>query len=240
MTDLRLQIRVVPAIAEIPAAAWDACAGATPHNPSVKPEDEDKSSLLSTQGYLPNPFILHDFLLCLEQSKSVGGRTGWQPHHLIAETGDGAVLGVAPCYLKSHSRGQYVFDHGWAEAYENAGGRYYPKLQVAVPFTPVTGPRLLARPGDAADAVRGALADGLADHTRRHGLSSAHISFLTEAEWRMLGGKGFLQRTDQQFHWDNPGYATFEDFLDALASAKAQGSPRAPRGAARPASRSTD
>jgi len=221
MTDLRLQIRLVPAIADIPAAAWDACAGTAPFSdPAVALKDEDRSPSLSTRGYPSNPFISHDFLLCLEQSDSVGGRTGWQPHHLIAETEDGTLLGAAPCYLKNHSRGEYVFDHGWADAYERAGGRYYPKLQVAVPFTPVTGPRLLARPGVEAEAVRGALADGLAEITRRSRLSSAHVSFLTEAEWRLLGGKGFLQRTDQQFHWDNPGYATFDDFLDALASRK--------------------
>ncbi len=142
------------------------------------------------------------------------------PRHLVAETAENGIIGVAPTYLKAHSRGEYVFDHGWADAYEQAGGNYYPKLQVAVPFTPVTGPRLLARPGPQQEAVASALGDALAELTRRHRLSSAHLTFLTEPEWRMLGDKGFLQRTDQQFHWDNAGYATFEDFLTALSSRK--------------------
>jgi hypothetical protein len=129
-------------------------------------------------------------------------------------------LGATPCYVKSHSRGEYVFDHGWAEAFERAGGDYYPKLQVAVPFTPAAGPRLLARPGQLAKAVRGGLADALVEITTASGLSSAHITFLTEPEWRALGERGFLLRNDQQFHWENPGYASFEGFLTALASRK--------------------
>jgi predicted N-acyltransferase len=159
-------------------------------------------------------------LLSLEQSASVGGRTGWQPRHLLAETPDGALVGAAPCYVKTHSRGEYVFDHGWAEAFERAGGDYYPKLQVAVPFTPVTGPRLLARPSPLADAVRGGLADALTEITTASDLSSAHVTFLTAPEWRLLGERGYLQRTDQQFHWENEGYATFDDFLAALSSRK--------------------
>ena len=123
-----LRVRVVPAIADIPAASWDACAG-----PGA--------------GAATNPFTRHAFLAALESSKSATARTGWQPQHLVAETADGAVIGVAPCYLKSHSRGEYVFDRGWAEAYERAGGSYYPKLQVCVPFTPATGRRLIAAPG---------------------------------------------------------------------------------------------
>jgi predicted N-acyltransferase len=122
--------------------------------------------------------------------------------------------------VKSHSQGEYVFDHGWAEAFERAGGQYYPKLLVAVPFTPATGPRLLARSGPLADQIRGALADALAEITTASELSSAHVNFLTEAEWTLLGRRGYLQRTDQQFHWENAGYATFEDFLTALASRK--------------------
>ena len=204
---VELNIRIASSLTEIPAAVWDACAGA----PSTE---------LSTRGQPPNPFVSHAFLSSLEQSKSVGARTGWQPQHLIAETADGEVLGVAPCYAKSHSQGEYVFDHGWAEAFERAGGDYYPKLQVAVPFTPVTGPRLLARPGPVADSVRGALGDALAQVTKANGLSSAHVTFLTKEEWDLLGDRGYLQRTDQQFHWENEGYATFEDFLAALNSRK--------------------
>ncbi len=139
---------------------------------------------------------------------------------MLAEDSSGALLGCAPCYVKSHSRGEYVFDHGWAEAFERAGGDYYPKLQVAVPFTPVTGPRLLARPGPLAQAVRGGLADALAEITQSNDLSSAHVTFLTEPEWRLLGERGFLQRTDQQFHWENAGYATFDEFLSQLSSRK--------------------
>jgi predicted N-acyltransferase len=159
-------------------------------------------------------------LSSLEASFSVGERTGWQPRHLLVEAADGSLLGAAPCYVKSHSRGEYVFDQGWAEAFERAGGDYYPKLQVAVPFTPVTGPRLLARPGPLAEAVRGALADALVEITTASELSSAHVTFLTEPEWRALCERGFLQRTDQQFHWENAGYASFDDFLGRLASRK--------------------
>src|SRR4051812_41032245 len=139
-----LRIRIAQSLGEVPAAAWDACAAG--EQASTKPD---------------NPFVSHAFLVSLEQSRSVGGRTGWQPQHLLLETSEGDLVGAAPCYLKSHSKGEYVFDHGWADAFERAGGDYYPKLQVAVPFTPVTGPRLLARPGPLANDVRVALADAL-------------------------------------------------------------------------------
>ena len=215
MTDNPIRVRIAPSLATIPAARWDASAGA------AQVLDEDNlSPQLSTRGYTGNPFVSHTFLYALEQANCVGGRTGWQPRHLIAEAADGRLLGCAPCYVKTHSQGEYVFDQGWAEAYERAGGDYYPKLQVAVPFSPVTGPRLLAEPGPLADRVRGALADALAEITTASELSSAHVTFLTEAEWTALGQRGFLQRTDQQFHWQNAGYATFEDFLSALASRK--------------------
>ena len=222
----QLSVRMVQSLAEVPAAAWDACAGGAPACPSglalnIKLTSEDNSSAqLSTRGHPYNPFVSHAFLASLEASLSVGGRSGWQPRHLLAEDGVGVLVGAAPCYVKSHSRGEYVFDHGWAEAFERAGGSYYPKLQVAVPFTPVPGPRLLARPGPLADAVRGGLAEALAEITSGNDLSSAHVTFLTEPEWQMLGERGFLQRTDQQFHWENAGYATFDDFLAALASRK--------------------
>jgi predicted N-acyltransferase len=135
-------------------------------------------------------------------------------------SGGGGIIGVAPCYLKSHSRGEYVFDRGWAEAYEHAGGSYYPKLQVAVPFTPATGRRLMVAPGADVDVTRSALARGLIELARLRDASSAHVTFMTEAEWRALGDAGFLLRTDQQFHWENAGFATFEDFLAALSSRK--------------------
>lgn len=193
-------VKVVPRIAEIDARAWDDCANP---NPTTF-----------------NPFLAYDFLKALEDAGTVGGRTGWIPQHLALEDGAGGVAGVVPCYLKSHSQGEYVFDHGWAEAYERAGGDYYPKLQAAVPFTPVPGRRLLVKPGPDAEASETLLAAGAVELTRRLGISSLHITFLSEAEWSRLGAMGFLQRTDQQFHWQNKGYQTFDDFLGSLASRK--------------------
>ncbi len=139
---------------------------------------------------------------------------------MIAETTDGTVAGVVPCYLKSHSRGEYVFDRGWAEAYERAGGSYYPKLQVSVPFTPATGRRLLVRPSPDAERVREGLTAGLIELCRMHGASSVHLTFLPEAESAFLTEHKFLHRTDQQFHWENGGYATFDAFLEALSARK--------------------
>jgi predicted N-acyltransferase len=200
-----LRIRIIPEIGALAAQDWDSCA-----NPAAQAE---------SQVYPYNPFTSHAFLSALEASDSAVARTGWQPQHLVAETGDG-VLGVVPCYLKSHSRGEYVFDAGWAEAYERAGGRYYPKLQVCVPFTPATGRRLLVAPGVQADAIRTALAKGLVEFCRMREASSVHVTFAPQDEARLLGEYGFLQRNDQQFHWENGGYASFEDFLGALAARK--------------------
>ena len=220
MTDIELRIRIAHSLAEVRPADWDACADdGLASQVKLTPED-NLSPMLSTRGQVDNPFITHCFLSSLEASFSVGGRTGWQPRHLLAEGPDGTLVGAAPCYVKTHSRGEYVFDHGWAEAFEHAGGDYYPKLQVAVPFTPVTGPRLLVRLGPQAQAVRGGLADALVEIATTNELSSAHVTFLTEPEWRLLGERGFLQRNDQQFHWENQGYASFDDFLAALASRK--------------------
>jgi predicted N-acyltransferase len=218
MTKPDIQVRIVKAISEVPADAWDACAADLSIAKAI--HEDNLSPKLSTRGQVSNPFVSHAFLLACEQSYSVGGRSGWQPRHLLVENANGALLGAAPCYVKSHSRGEYVFDQGWAEAFERAGGDYYPKLQVAVPFTPVTGPRLLVRPGPSADAIFVTLADALAEITTASELSSAHVTFLPEAEWDALGKRGFLQRTDQQFHWHNTGYATFDDFLAALSSRK--------------------
>jgi predicted N-acyltransferase len=226
MTDFELRIRITQSLAEVPARAWNMCAGeavevATQPKPELKSTAGDNlCPILSTRGNTLNPFVSHEFLSSLEASQSVGGRTGWQPRHLLAEDATGELVGVAPCYIKMHSRGEYVFDHSWAEAFERAGGDYYPKLQVAVPFTPVTGPRLLARAGLEADAVRGALADALVEVTTAGELSSAHVTFLTKDEWQMLGERNFLRRTDQQFHWENADYDSFDDFLAALASRK--------------------
>src|SRR3954447_13017596 len=168
--DRELRIRVLPAIADVPAAAWDACA-----NPSSNSEE---------QAY--NPFISHAFLSALEASGSATARTGWQPQHLIAETEAGAVLGAVPAYLKSHSRGEYVFDAGWAEAYERAGGRYYPKVQVAAPFTPASGRRLLVAPGEGAEDIRQGLGSGLIELARLREASSVHVTFAPENEWQVL------------------------------------------------------
>src|SRR5579864_608536 len=217
MAEIEIRIRIAQSLADIPAAAWDACAGKS----DIKVKYEDNLSPdLSTRRQVDNPFISHDFLSSLEESLSVGPRTGWQPRHLLAEAADGTLLGAAPCYVKGHSRGEYVFDAGWAEAFEHAGGDYYPKLQVSVPFTPVTGPRLLARPCPLTEQVRGALADALVEIATGNGLSSVHVTFATEPEWRLLGERGYLQRNDQQFHWENGGYTTFDEFLSQLSSRK--------------------
>jgi predicted N-acyltransferase len=207
----------VRAIAQISAAEWDACA-----NPHAASGSGGHSSLTQStcEDEKFNPFISHAFLAALETSKSVGGHSGWLPQHLVLRDSENAVAAVAPCYLKSHSRGEYVFDYGWAEAYERAGGSYYPKLQVAVPFTPATGRRLLVRPCAKQDEIRRALAGGLVELCRIDEASGVHVTFAAEDEYRFLGGLGFLQRTDQQFHWDNPGYNSFDDFLAALAARK--------------------
>lgn len=193
-------IKVVGAIADVPAAAWDACAAPEP------------ATL--------NPFLLHGFLKALETSGSVSGRSGWTPQHLVLEDAAGTVLGVAPAYAKTHSQGEYIFDHGWADALERAGGSYYPKLQLAVPFTPVPGRRLLVRLGPDAEHHEALLASGVAELTRRQGWSSAHITFLSKGEWERLAKLGFLQRTGKQYHWANAGYSSYDDFLGSLASRK--------------------
>src|SRR3569833_2913154 len=217
MTDSPLRLRVISNIAEVDAAAWDACAnpaaGTTP--PFASKQAEPVSEELPY-----NPFISHAFLHALEASSSAVARAGWQPQHIVAEGADGAVIGAVPCYLKSHSRGEYVFDRGWAEAYERAGGQYYPKLQVSVPFTPAGGRRLLVRPSPGAGKIRDGLIAGLLELCRRHDASSVHFTFLTEPDWKALVGHGFLHRTDQQFHWENEGYASFDAFLEALSARK--------------------
>jgi uncharacterized protein len=210
-----VRVTAVRAIGEIKAAAWNACAQAHPMC-----EEPTQSASSSVQDRVLNPFVSHSFLSALEASKSVGGHSGWDVQHVLVQAADGTLLASAPCYLKSHSRGEYVFDHGWAEAYARAGGSYYPKLQVAVPFTPATGPRLLVRPSPQADEIRRLLAAGLADLCRIDRASGVHVTFATESEYHFLGSLGFLQRMDQQFHWENQGYASFDEFLTALASRK--------------------
>ena len=213
-----LRVQVVDAIGVVGAAAWDGCAN--PAAAAACKADESPTAQDLDQENIYNPFISHDFLSVLEESHSVGGRSGWHVQHLLVTTSDGALIAAAPCYLKSHSRGEYVFDRGWAEAYERAGGSYYPKLQVAVPFTPATGRRLLVRPGPEAASARQALAHGLLELCRHDSTSGVHVTFATEPEFRFLGELGFLQRNDQQFHWQNASYGSFDDFLGALASRK--------------------
>ena len=197
-----VEITALASLSDIPARDWDACAC---------PE--------AAEGGRPrDPFTTHRFLSALERSGSVGPGSGWQPRYLVARTGSQAIA-VAPLYAKGHSQGEYIFDHNWAHAYEQAGGRYYPKFQVAVPFTPATGRRLLTRPGW--DEIgRAALVQGAIQLTESHGLSSLHITFCTEEEAEAGAEMGLLHRVTQQFHWENRGYASFEDFLASLSSRK--------------------
>src|SRR5438128_4571519 len=199
-----ITLEAVASISAIPAAEWDACA-----NPGADFPNASKPYY--------NPFVSHAFFAAAEASGSATPRTGWGARHLIAKLDD-KIVGVVPCYLKSHSQGEYVFDRGWADAYERAGGRYYPKLQASVPFTPATGPRLLIRNGVDKNEIGGALASGLIALCDATSASSAHVTFAREAEWKLLAAHGFLQRTDQQFHWHNQAYGSFEDFLATLNS----------------------
>jgi predicted N-acyltransferase len=199
--------RPVPSIAAIDAAVWDACA-----NPPGRLFEE-------AEGERFNPFLTHAFLNALELSGSVGGRSGWAPAHVTVEDARGRTVAAAPCYLKSHSQGEYVFDHAWADAYERAGGRYYPKLQVAVPFTPVNGRRLLVA-ADAPSGAREALIGALRELRRETKASSIHATFPTAEDADRLASAGFLIRTGEQFHFFCDGFATFDAFLAALASRK--------------------
>jgi predicted N-acyltransferase len=194
------EVRVHTSLADIGHEAWDACN--------------------SAQDYAANPFTCFDFLQALEESGSVSARTGWLPRHLSVQDASGEVAGVMPLYVKSHSQGEYVFDHAWAQAYMRAGGRYYPKLQCAVPFTPATGPRLIAREGPHREAVQDILLAGARAVCVEAGASSLHVTFPLEAEWRRMGEDGLLLRQDQQYHWVNAGYASFDDFLAALSSGR--------------------
>lgn len=201
MGDTELDITVLSSLAEIPARDWDACA--CPEAADGRPDD---------------PFTTHRFLKALEDSGSVGPGTGWEPHHLAVRAG-GEVIAVAPLHAKSHSQGEYVFDHSWANAYEGAGGRYYPKLQIAVPFTPATGRRFLTRPGHETMG-RAALVQGAVQIAAENGLSSLHITFCTEGEADAGQKMGLLHRIGQQFHWENASYPDFDAFLAQLSSRK--------------------
>ncbi len=184
--------RIAQGVASIAPEAWDACAGTA------------------------NPFVGHAFLAALEESGSVGGRSGWQSLPVVIDGPDGAPAAIAPAYAKAHSQGEYVFDHAWADAWERAGGAYYPKLQIAAPFSPVPGPRLLLRDRAMAPALIGAL-EAMTDQS---GLSSAHATFIAPDEVALFEAAGWLIRQGTQFHWRNEGYADFDGFLGALASRK--------------------
>ena len=194
---LKPAVTVARRIAEIGREAWDACAAPT-----------------------GNPFVRYDFLDALEVTDCAVARTGWGPTHLAVHDDQDRVAAVMPLYRKSHSQGEYIFDHAWADAYERAGGQYYPKLLSAAPFTPATGPRLLVRPDVDPDEARRFLLGGALSLCERYGTSSLHINFPSEAEWRWLGEQGLALREGQQYHWENRGYATFEDFLAALSSGR--------------------
>jgi hypothetical protein len=185
-------VRLQNGVAEINAASWDHCAGAD------------------------NPFVSHAFLAALENSGSATAKAGWQPIPIIIEGADGGLAGATPAYAKSHSQGEYIFDHSWADAYARAGGRYYPKLQIAVPFSPVPGPRLLTDD----DGVAAALIRGAETVVEKHGLSSAHATFIDARDCVRFEAAGWLLRAGTQFHWANDGYSSFDDFLSALASRK--------------------
>lgn len=200
MTGASVTARLAGPAAEIGAAAWNACANPLGINDS-------------------HPFTRYEFFSALEESGSATTATGWQPCHLVLER-HSAVEGLLPLYVKRHSQGEYVFDHGWAEAFERAGGDYYPKLQTSVPFTPVTGPRLLVAAGVGENETRRSLLVAGTSAANALGASSLHITFMTEAEWAAAGARGFLQRTDQQFHWNNNCYSTFDDFLGELTSSR--------------------
>ena len=203
-----IHIQVVQGLSELPRDAWDACV------------IEAEGASVEHHPYPANPFLRWDFLEALESSGSVAAATGWQPVHLVAFSRDKEICGAMPLYLKNHSQGEYVFDYAWADALHRAGGRYYPKLQCSVPFTPVTGSRLLTRQGAHAASVRALLLRAGTELAKEVNASSIHITFPTEQQWHELGELGLLQRTDQQFHWRNRDYHSFDDFLSELSSKK--------------------
>ena len=201
----KLTIRVEQSLSAISSQSWSRLSGA---------------SRDASHGTPYNPFISHAFLSALEESGSATAKTGWLGHHLLLEDDKGDLIGAVPGYLKNHSQGEYVFDHGWADAFERAGGRYYPKLQCSVPFTPATGPRLLVSAGYDKPSTELTLAAGLQEVTRQLGVSSAHVTFVAESQLAAFEEAEYLHRTDKQFHFLNQGYADHEAFLETLASRK--------------------
>ncbi|BBN04168.1 uncharacterized protein MPTK1_3g02300 [Marchantia polymorpha subsp. ruderalis] len=197
-----ITVSVISSISRVSAEEWDSCA-------------TDASGVEAI-----NPFVLHDFLLSLEESKSASQEEGWLAQHLVARDGVGNVLGVVPLYLKSHSYGEYVFDHAWANAYFRYGGNYYPKLQSCVPFTPATGPRILVRAGPFREQVFDGLAKAMQQLTHQMKASSINVTFPRENEWERMGKLGYLQRIGMQYHWENRNYKSFDDFLMDLKQGK--------------------
>lgn len=200
MNEHHCEVRIAESIADIGAEHWNAAA-------------------CPAAGPPYNPFLDFRFLDALERSGSVGRDAGWQPFHAEVRDRDGCV-GFVPMYVKNHSQGEYVFDYAWADAYQRAGGQYYPKLQVSVPFTPATGPRLLTHPDRDPDTAEPILLEAVAAFAAQIGVSSAHMTFMTQAQWERAGAAGWLRRMDQQYHWHNRGYASFDEFLGELASKK--------------------
>lgn len=216
MASSEIVLEALPSVSDIAAADWDACANPHMTKPdSGLPVIAAGSCNAAEQAY--NPFVSHAFFAAAETSGSATRRTGWAPRHLVAKIDD-RIVGIVPCYLKSHSQGEYVFDRGWADAYERAGGQYYPKLQVSVPFTPATGPRLLIRADQDRALIGDTLAKGLVALCGISEASSVHVTFAREAEWELLAEHDFLKRTDQQFHWHNQGFCSFDDFLATMNS----------------------
>lgn len=204
-------IKVFPDIREVGQSCWDKCA--------------------APKGSTFDPFTSYSFLRALEESKSACSESGWSPCHLGLESSSGELLGIVPSYLKSHSQGEYVFDYAWADAFERAGGRYYPKLQISIPFTPATGRRLLVSDRVDSKGLETELAQGLLTLADRLKASSVHLTFLEKEQWQGLSKLGFLQRTHSQFHWENRDYRSFSEFLDSLASKKRKNIKRERKGA---------
>ena len=200
--DKSYQLHIVHAIKEIGEDEWNACL---------------KDTLSERKA---NPFLDFAFLDALEMSGCVSDQTGWLPHHMALKDEDGTVLAVQPLYLKSHSQGEYVFDYAWADALERAGGQYYPKLQSAIPFTPVNAPKVLTRKSINPEAALSAMASGMKQLCSKYPISSAHLTFIPEAQKSAFEAQSFLARRDQQFHWVNEDYETFDDFLAQLSSRK--------------------
>ncbi len=200
LSDENWTLETIDSLEHISAKEWNRCAYA--------------------DGELDNPFVTYEFLSTLESSGSATKETGWFPQHLILKNGNGGVEGIVPAYIKNHSQGEYVFDHSWADAFERAGGEYYPKLQLSVPFTPATGPRFLIANKAKQNITLQALSSGVKTLCDKYNLSSAHATFLDKESWQALGDLGWLKRTDTQFHWRNNNYQTFDDFLSDLTSRK--------------------